>query len=424
MNNNYIQLDSFGDNLTSFKFYTLLLERVHQFYHSNDYQNKPPIFTFSGKFFIDSSVVPLLAGLGYHLKSFHQSEIDLLLTNTPNTINLIYFLDQCDFFNIVGDNQNPNSPIGKNIFNFSDAYIGGYYGYIKKQNRKEHKLRCYSPDDKYIKEIVKSDYSDDEKRDFLLEFINGKISDDFRTIFKDKHLLNELSASYLSILTELTVNGVFHSKAPVFVMAQSKIFKDESKQDALVDLITYKTTISVVDVGVGFYNSLVTKQEEDYKYFKKFEIINFLKKKNPIIFNDDISSIFETLCFSMSQKREGLFDLIINCFLDNNDVFQGQNYFRIHNKSSQIIFSYKYKSIIEKLKSIRKTILKNIKISDSVEILKSVNEGKEKIIELAEIVAEEYSSNIQISSLRKYDVELPGVHIEIEIIEKKWEERL
>jgi hypothetical protein len=421
MNSNYIQLDSFGENLTPFKFYTLLLKKVQEYYHSIDYQNIPPILTFSGRFYMDSSVVPLLVGLGYHLKSFHKTEIDLLLTNTPNTINLIYFLDQCDFFNIVGDNQNPNFPIGKKIFNFNDAYIGGYYGYINKLNRKEHKLRCYSPEDEYLNKVINGDYSDDEKRDYLLEFFSGKVIGDFSNIFKDRDLLKEHRSSYINILAELAVNGVFHSKSPVFVMAQSKIFKDDFQQNELKNLTTYKTTISVVDVGIGFYQSLLKKKDEDYKYFQRFEVINFLKEKNPDVFNDDISSVFETLCFSMAQKRDGLFDLIINCFLDHKDNFQAQNYFRIHNKSSQIIFSYKYKSIIEKLKSIRKTILGNIKLGDEIEIKKTVNEGKAKIIELAEIVADEYSSNIQISSLRKYDVELPGVHIEIEIIEKKWE---
>lgn len=285
-NNKYIFLDSVGENLTSFKFYSLLLNQIHQYYHSKEYSKSPPIITFTGRLYIDSTVIPLLAGLGYYLKKFHSKEIELLLTNTPETINLINFLDKSDFFYIVGANINPVFPIGKKIFSFEESYIGGYTGYIKKQIRNDHKLRCYSQDDGNIKTILGSSYPSDIKRDYLLEYFKGRIENDFENIFEDKELLFQLKSEYSSIIAELTVNGIFHSGSHVFVMAQSKGFSQTNINT---------TIISVVDIGIGFYNSLMSKNENDYLHFKKFEIIEYLKGINPNYFNNDFNSIFEVL---------------------------------------------------------------------------------------------------------------------------------
>jgi hypothetical protein len=409
VNNRFISLDSFGEKLTSYKFYNQLLIRLQDYYRSKDYSNLPPIFTFSSKFYIDSTVLPLLAGLGFYLSRFHGKAINLELTNTPETINIIHYLDKSDFFYIVGNNTNPTYPLGKQIFEFDPAYIGGYSGYIQRLQRVDHKLRCYAPVDSYINEILKSKYHAGIKRDFLLEYIKGRAENEFINIFEDRILLSQLKREFTSIISELVVNGIFHSHSPVFIMAQSK---------GNISANINTTTISVVDVGIGFYNSLQAKTNSDYKFFKKNEIIDELKRKDKNLFTQDLSSIFEVLCYSLSQKRDGLFDLMINCFINNDGEFQVLNYFRIHNKSCQIILSYKFQHHLEELKFIREEIRRRYLQDDEIGIDKLVLEGKSKIIEFAVRIVSEFSSNIQVSALRYSKVQFPGVHIELEIAEK------
>lgn len=411
-NNRLIFLDSFGERLSTFKFYNLLLKNLQEYYHSKFYESTPPIISFSSKFFIDSNVLPLIAGLGLYLKKFHGIEIDLHLTNTPDTINVINFLDKSDFLYIVGDNMNPSFPIGKKIFKFDKAYVGGYTGFIKQQLRIDHKLRCYSQDESNIKEVLDGDYLSDLKRDYLLEYFKGRVENDFNNIFEDREILSNQKAEFTSIIAELAVNGIFHSGSPIFVMAQSKGLKDQHKNI---------TSISVVDIGIGFYNSLQRKNERDYKYLKKSEIIDELKTKNKIFYNHDLCAIFETFCYSMAHKREGLFDLLLHTFINYKEDFQELNYFRIHNNSCQLIISYKFKPIIIELWAIRQEIKRKYISNEEGGIELLVKKGKYRIIHFAESIASEFSSNMQVSSLRLFDVEFPGVHIEVDIVESSFE---
>lgn len=407
-NNQIIFLDSFGERFTTFKFYSEFLKSLQEYYHLKLNDNKPPILSFSTKFFIDSRVLPLLAGLGLYLKKFHGKEIELQLTNTPESINTINFLDKSDFLNIVGDNTNPYYPIGKKIYKFDNSYIGGYSGYIKKELRSDHKLRSYSKEESGINEVLQMGYSSDEKRDFLIEYFKGRVSIDFNNIFDDREILFSQKSVFTSIIAELAVNGIFHSGSPVFVMAQSKF----SSYNQI-----FITSISVVDIGIGFYKSLQNKNEKDYKYFKKGDVINELKLINEKFYNSDLSSIFEAFCYSLSQKREGLFDLLVNIFINYNQQFQELNYFRIHNNSCQLIISSKFKSLIEELYKIRQEIKRKyiLKEEDGIDVL--VKNGRDTLIFLAKSIVSEYSVNIQVSSLRLFEVEFPGIHIEVDIVE-------
>lgn len=413
--NRLIFLDSFGRNLTSFKFYNDLIYSISKYYHSNKYDGSPPIITFFNQFFIDPLVLPLLAGLGSFLKLHHKKPTELLLTNTPETIHLIRFLDNSDFFYIVGNNTNPYFPIGQNIYIFNKAAIGGYNNYFQKSLRIEHKLRSYSRNEGIVNDVINSENSISTIRDYLQEYFYQRIKDDFKIIFEDKELLNIQKEKFYFLLSELVVNGVYHSRSEVYAMARTKGFEDTNKNT---------TFISVVDIGIGLYRSLKNKEIEHYGLLNKFKVFNILKEKYQDKFSDDFYSLFETLCFSMCKERIGFIDLLISCFVKpNTNEVQKLNYFRIHNNTCQLIFSSKYAKRLLEISTLRANILKGFASDIAKATLKEfTNKAVLLIVSLAEEIILEYTYNIQTSSIKIFDIEFPGVHIEMEITEKLWED--
>ena len=160
-----------GVTFSPYYFYTIFLEKIAKCFNS---KNEKPIISYKltddnnriGKYRIDPISLPLLLSLTQQLKKNQNSAIEMELSNHPATLKLLEFLYRSDFFYVVGDNDNPIFPVGKNLLLFDDCYIGGF---SKGNMRPEHKIRCYSlDDDPYLKMIYSTYKSEEEKRDYLI----------------------------------------------------------------------------------------------------------------------------------------------------------------------------------------------------------------------------------------------------------------
>ena len=391
---------------TSYKFYNLLLNELFNYYHSKDYNSESPKFSFEKPCYIDPITLPLIAGLGEYLKKFHKNEINLQLSNTPATIKLIRFLDKSDFFHLVGDNTNPLFPLGKNIYSFNKNAIGGWYpGYIDKEQRKEHKIRGYSFAEKDIQQIVKISSDNEDLRDNLIEYFRFLVPKQFGVLLEDKTITKERFNDFVDILSELVTNSLVHSKSDCY---------------ALMHTNQFRTALSIVDIGIGFFNSF--DQKGSNEYYNKFQIFNSLKDLKFINLTEknekNLYSIFEALYYSMLRHRRGLFDLMV--FVSH--IAQGT--FRIHNFSLQIIISSRFKAHIIKLHSLREKIydlhkqFELQKISNEefkIQFKSFSTQAAKLVLTFAKSVLNKYTENIQFSSIRINEVIFDGVHIEVEI---------
>lgn len=389
-------------SFTTFRFYTNLLNDIRDFYHSPNYDGQAPILSFEDPCFIDSSALPLILTLGNTLKKFHNNlPVVLKLHNIPGTFSndMVWFLDKSDFFYLVGDNSNPTFPLGRNIFKFEKNMLGGYG---KHNNfRIEHKIRGFSKSD--IKFNIKG-LSENEQRDKLIEHFSFIVAREFEEVFDDNELTSENKNEFTEYLSELITNSLLHSDADCFVTLHTN---------------RYRTAISISDSGIGLYESISKKVET--LYYKRMSLFNSIK-----IPHDNLSeniqkytySIFETLYFSCLKDRKGLFDLVCSIVLDGHGVV------RIHNFSVQLIISSKVENELLKLNEIRKKIYKihlqlrdnnNDEINKENELLNLSNNAKEIFSNLFKKIFKGYTNDIRFSSVRFFDSEFRGVHIEAEI---------
>ena len=105
-------------------------------------------------------------------------------------------------------------------------------------------------------------------------------------------------------------------------------------------------------------------------------------------------------------------------------VLNGHGIFRIHNYSVQLIVSSKLDNELKQLFELREKIFRNLinlkanennKQETQTEI-KSLSDGAKQIfLNLFSKVINNYSKDIQYSSVRFFNVEFKGVHIEAEI---------
>lgn len=399
-------------SFTTFHFYSNFLVKVAEFYTSND-QKKPIEFSMvietdvvdliTKKHFIDPIALPLLLSLGEQLKRYHNNTpLILHLSNNPGTIKLLEFLYRADFFYLVGKNMNPYFPIGKDIFEFNEAYIGGFG---KNGQRPEHKIRCYSLSDNNLLSTISSIENEELQRDYLVEYYTFKVQEHFSELLYENESTIEFTNDFIEILAELITNGVLHSQSNAFVL----MFSDR-----------YKTKFSISDNGIGLFNSLSKKT--DSNFYRKFEIFNLLSKSFELHVSEQLKNsilaIFETLYYSMLKDRQGLFDLMCNVVINCN------GYFRLHNDNAQIIISHRMVNELHPLYVIRQEIVEthNSKLFGKID-----NESFESKIQslsqrclnsflgLANSIFKKYSQDIRFSSIRLYQIRFRGVHIEVEI---------
>lgn len=407
--NNPIVLIEDGKIFSPFYFYTVFLEKMISCF--DDSKNKKPIISYKltedndpvmGRYRIDPISIPLLLSLTQQLKRNQNEAIKLELSNYPATSKLLAFLYRSDFFYIAGQNKNPMFPMGKDLMSFDERYIGGF---TNTNIRPEHKIRSYSlNDDPYLKEIYFSEKSEDEKRDYFIEYYSYKVSNHFEALLQES--TNQFASLYVDILSELITNGIMHSKSDVFAL----MFSDK-----------FSIKFSISDNGVGLYNSLIGKKDDENKYYKKFELSKKIfdsTSLTPNTLTQSLVSIFETLFYSMTKKRLGLFDLMVNV------VNRFSGYFRLHNECSQIIFSSRLSKELEALEQIRNRIRnlyfkKECKYIEEAEfdnsIKQLISEGESLLLELFQNTLKKYSDDVRFSAIRTFNVRFKGVHIEVEI---------
>ena len=388
---------------TTFKFYSRFLPDVRNFYAHNPV-DEPPTFSFLESCYIDSSCLPLIISLGNSLKQFHNKPIPLLLNNIPGTLSnkVLNYLDKSDFFYLVGDNSNPYFPIGRKIFDFDNRMLGWNTSNVTV--RKEHKVKGYSLTDLKIPNF--KNLPEDYQRDKLIEHFSFVVDSDFDDIFRDNQITTENRYQFIDYLSELIANSLVHSDSDCFLSFHTNKFK---------------TAISISDTGIGLYDSLHRKKTQRGVY-NLAELSNTLKNQITIKLEDRVKnnflSIFEALFYSCLKDRRGLFDLMCSI------VLQGHGIFRIHNYSVQLIISSKLDNELKQLYDIREVIFKNLislknKEGGSKETMKTLNDLSEKakqlFMNLFTKVTMNYSNDIHYSSVRFFNVEFKGVHIEAEI---------
>lgn len=410
MNSSIIPLIENNVTFSPYYFYNDFIKKVADFYQNHEKGEKIQFrlaldsdFDFVGKnFFIDPISLPLLLSLSLQLKNYHKSPLPLFLSNNYGTVNILEFLYRSDFFHLVGDNKNPTFPLGKNIFDYNDAYLGGFKG---QGQRIEHKIRCYSLLDDNLQLKLNNILDEEAQRDFLVEHYTYKVKEHYGILLNENDNTGNYTNDFVEILAELITNGVLHSKSDTF----SLMFSDK-----------YKTKFSISDSGIGLYDSLDKKNNNHF--YKKFVLLNSLSKTFNLKVSEHIKlsllAIFETLFYSMLKDRKGLFDLMCNV------VINCGGYFRLHNNNAQVIISSRMLNDIQVLYETRALILNThnailfgqIPEKDFIIKMQELEaKSRQQIIQLATSIFKKFSIDVKFSSIRLFEVKFRGVHIEVEI---------
>ena len=358
---------------------------------------------YSGNYSIDPITLPLLISLGEQLKRYHKNTpIKLNFASTSFVQEVLDFLNETDFFHVIGKNSNPLYPIGRDIFDFNVNNLDTLSG---KKFRPNHKIRGYSILEDDLYNILNSFEKDDDRRDYLIEYYTFKVQNHFLDLLEDKIHTNNLKNDFVEILSELITNGVLHSHSNVYAL----MFSDR-----------FKTKFSISDNGIGLYESLNNKL--DTNIYSKFKLYKVLMSEMTILCSDSqkesLFAIFETLYYSMLKDRRGLFDLISKVIIDCN------GYFRLHNDNAQIIISNRMYNELIPLLQIRKKILdihnhygyhNLIDKEYKVKLMPLLEVGFQSFLVFSKTVIEKYNVDVKFSSVRFYQVKFKGVHIEVEI---------
>lgn len=395
---------------TPYKFYTQFLEEVASSYRAGDsseiafklFDNGDENL-YDSRYRIDPIVIPLLLSLFEQLSKFHKKKLHLELYNNFATIDVLEFLYKSDFFFISGDNTLPSFPKGRNILEFDNRFFGAFRG---NDPRKEHRVRGYSLEDDGLRSLLQKYTGEDKQRDFLISHYTYKVREHFQDLLFDNDFTADLHNIYIDILSELITNAVLHSKSNAY---------------ALMFVDRYRTKFSISDNGVGFEESMKTKEATSYYTPNQLrnELIQYpaLETVSQQIL-ENLFTIFETLYYSALKDRHGIFDLMINVVLGSH------GYFRVHNNNSQIIISSRMMKELKDLAEIRKHIY-DIHISFllgqldkeswSLELAQKSEQLRYSFVSFYKKAIDKYSHEIKYSSLRFFKVKFRGVHIEVEI---------
>ncbi len=396
-----------NENLTTFKFYSSFLKEVALYIKENENIDFKLVeygddLVHESNYRVDPITIPLLLSLIEQLSKFYKKPIELLLYNNQATKDVLKFLMSSDFFNISGDNVNPYFPYGRNILQFDKRYLGDF---SRKDPRPEHRVRCYSLNDNDLFKKLEEYKFEDEKRDYLISEYTYIVREHFQELLFDNINTSLKSDFYIEILSELITNGVLHSKSNTF---------------ALMFVNKFSTKFSISDNGIGFEESLNSKNESFI--YKPLELKNKLGSFKILNVNDkvlnNLNYIMETLFFSSLKDRRGLFDLMTSVVLNSN------GYFRLHSNNAQIIISNRMRDELKELSSLRNTLFdlhKNIainKIDDeryNGEMISIKNNILEFFVKFYHNLCNKYNNDFKYSSIRFYNVRFKGVHIEVEI---------
>lgn len=398
-----------NEKLTPYVFYSRFLKEVAtEIQEHNDINFKlvenGDDYIFDSNYTLEPITIPLILSLTEQLSKYYSKPINLNLYNNHATKKVLNFLYKSDFFYVSGENKNPSFPIGRNILKFKDEYLGNF---INKSLRPEHKVRCYSLNDRNHYQELEKYNDDDEKRDYLISEYIYIVKDHFQELLFDNENTNENLDLYIEILSELITNGILHSKSNTY---------------ALMFVNKFGTKFSISDNGIGFTESIKNKKA-DFLY-QPLELKNEIDTIHTLNINDKIlqnlNFIIETLYFSSLKNRKGLFDLMISVVLNSN------GYFRLHSENSQIIVSSRMTKELNLLSELRTHLFnlhRNILVNGHSQELTSKminikNEIKNNFISLYKNICSKYNEDYRYSSIRFFNVKFKGVHIEVEIPNK------
>jgi len=369
----YIKPHENSSEFSTYSFYNFLLPEIHEHYSKN---RNAPIFSIERAQRINPLAIPNLIGLGYYLRTFHNQPIQLLMTYEPH---LLYYLTKTNFFKICGKKTLTN-PLGLDIFDFNEGFLGGFSSYINKEQRKEHQVYYYLPSTEKADDL----YSHDSLIENLSLFT---LREQFEEVLRDSMLEDYIYESIESV-SEPISNGIIHSESITWAISQTTPGEFS------------KTTLSIVDVGIGFEESLNRKGIIP-------TIVNQAKKmglyKNSL---NDFFYIMEAIYFSMVKNRKGLIDFIFNV-ASNGTV-------RIHYQSTQIIFTPRIILNSTGLYECRQEVTKELDTKNKISKLTEVK-VKEKMFELINVLLDMRTNDKRYSPIRIFDVIFRGVHIEFEI---------
>ncbi|MDP9955982.1 ATP-binding protein [Epilithonimonas zeae] len=398
-----------NEKLTPYVFYSRFLKEVAaEIQKNNDINFKlaenGDNYIFDSNYTLEPITIPLILSLTEQLSKFYSKPINLNLYNNHATKKVLNFLYKSDFFHVSGSNKNPSFPIGRNILKFNDEYLGDF---INKSLRPEHKVRCYSLNDRNHYQELQKYKNDDERRDYLISEYIYIVKEHFQELLFDNESTNENLDLYIEILSELITNGILHSKSNTY---------------ALMFVNKFGTKFSISDNGIGFTESIKNKSA-DFLY-QPFELKNEIDKINSLNINEKIlqnlNFIIETLYFSSLKNRKGLFDLMVSVVLNAN------GYFRLHSENSQIIVSSRMTKELNILSELRtrlfklhrKTLINGGGQDITSEMVMIKNEIKNNFISLYKNICNKYNEDYRFSSLRFFNVKFRGVHIEVEMPNK------
>lgn len=374
----YIQPHEASSQFTTYSFYNYLLPKVREHYNRS---KSIPVFSIEKVRWINPLVIPNIIGLGYYLRTYHKRPIKLRITYEPH---LLYYLTRSNFFKICGKRTMVN-PLGLDIFDYNEDFLGGFSSYVKKEQRKEHKVHYYLP----CKEKSEDMYAHDTLIESLSLFT---LKEQFEVVLKDAFSWDRVNKS-IECIAEPISNGILHSDSITWAISQTTPGKFS------------KTMLSIVDVGIGFEESFARKGQ-------KTIVLNESLKRG--IYKKDLRDFFfimEAIYYSLIKKRRGLIDFIFDVAI-NGTV-------RIHYQSTQVLFTqriiFQSTKLYECRQKIKKEYTKNYSKENSSLKKATIEEAKLKIFDLINILLNLQTNDKKYSSIRIYDIKFKGVHIEFQL---------
>jgi hypothetical protein len=308
------------EKLNSFEFYTTIVPQICKF--EELYRNKKDELRIdlSDVDFIKPSILPLLCLIGLKVKQFTGTPSMLYIPWKPK---LLGYLDHMGFIDIVRKHD---------LFDLFEETIGGFSRPNMNPNCKMYLFPAYSKvKEKYMlqgSQHVKQGNHDVEKELYAQHAyrkdISNKLSnlsiifDAYNRNNKNTLISEQKAYDLIDTATQLIHNAVIHGDSDCPVIFQL----DYGER------IKYKKLfLSVADSGIGLYNSLISKQPDDYKFRfidrESLENMDYIPEKN-------IHSIFEALFFRMNDRVEGIYDVF-------NNILSNKGRIRINTDNTQLL---------------------------------------------------------------------------------------
>lgn len=262
---------------------------------------------------IDSNAIPLFMCILNILWNYHHRPVDLELIYNPR---LLLFLDKIHFFRWGSQ---------LDLISYDDELIGGFSDYTHKKNNNQHKILTYWPDTSYP--ILPAEEKQNV-RDKLSEELKYEIYE-YVKLVADVHNLSDEDFEILRTTTsEIILNAQLYSKSMCYVYVQSGIRIATDKK---------KILLSIADIGEGFKRSVAAQiresrtytLEDHNRFCNRAKEIGLTEKENK-----DYLAIMEALYYSQLQPRK------INLFRLKNLLAKKHANLKIHNNSTQVIFTY------------------------------------------------------------------------------------